>query len=147
MPGYLSPQDASPSCEQSPCCSLVSGYLTMGSITSSSGLYSNNSRSVSESRSDNRGHSRNYGSLASISDQEPERGRSHSRSTTSACASSANSPLSDSNSPSTHRGPGIGGQHGHSGQVIRDRRGVVLYRKTSKDINVGKAHCGTYFRK
>ena len=34
---------------------------------------------------------------------------------------SARTPLSDSNSPLMHRGPSIGGQHGHSGQVMVDR--------------------------
>ena len=38
MPGYLSPQDASPSRGRSPCCSPISGYLPTSSTTSSSGL-------------------------------------------------------------------------------------------------------------
>ena len=57
--------------------------------------YSNDYNSVSEGH-DSRGRLRNHGSLASISDQEPESGWSHLRSTASACASSMNSPLSDS---------------------------------------------------
>ena len=85
MPGYLSPQDALPSCGRSPCCSPVSSYLTTGLTTSSSGLYSNNFHSVSEGRSDSRGRSRNRGSSASISDQLPECGRSRLGSTASAC--------------------------------------------------------------
>lgn len=131
--GYLSPQDASPGRGRSPCPSPVSGYLTTGSATSSSGLFSD-SRSVSESRSDSRGRSGTRGSSVSVSDQEPERGRSRSRS--SAGASGANSPLSDSNSPSTRKpsaGACIGGRCGHSGREIRDGKGVGLYRKTSED--------------
>ena len=131
--GYLSPQDASPSRGRSPCPSPVSSYVTTGSTTSSSGLFSLDSRSVSESRSDSRGRSRTRGSSVSTSDQEPERGRSRSRSTG---ASGANSPLSDSNSPSNRRAAGtasIGVRYGHSGREIRDGRGVGIYRKTSED--------------
>lgn len=95
--------------------------------------YSNNSRSVSEGRSDSRGRSQNRDSLQSISDQEPECGQSHLQLNASACAGSASSPLNDSNYPSTCRGPGIDGQHSHSGRVIQDGRGVGLYRKTSED--------------
>ena len=76
---YLSPQDASPSHGQSPCCSPMSGYLTTGSTTSSSGLsgfFLNDSCPVLEGH-DSRGRLRNRSSSVSISDQEPDCGRSH----------------------------------------------------------------------
>ncbi|KAI5118004.1 hypothetical protein M0805_008103 [Coniferiporia weirii] len=142
--GLLSPPDVSPGRGRSICTSPVSGYMTSGSATSSSGLTSGDSRSVSESRSDSRGRSRTRNSSVSASDQEVDRGRSRSRST----ASGANSPLSDSSSPHARCPPmaiaiggGIGGQH--SGREVRDGRGARLYRKTSEDFIDGSHTVGS----
>lgn len=128
--GLLSPPDMSPGRGRSICTSPVSGYLTSGSATTSSGVFSDTSRSISDSRSDSRGRSRTRNSSISTSDQEPERGRSRSRST----ASGANSPLSDSSSPHARYPPMVIGIGSHSGREIHDGRGVRLYRKTSEDF-------------
>ena len=138
--GFLSPPDLSPRGRW-----LSTPPESSSSVTPS--YFESGSRSTSESRSDSRGRSQTRNSSLTSSDtNEPERGRSRSRSV----ASGANSPLREAASPgrcspiagSMGVGLGIGGSYGgHVGREVRDGRGMKLYRKTSED-NLGDHYDG-----